>query len=486
MELVNLDSTALRSIDSTATRQNMQKNIRTYGSRVRTGCLTCRRRRVKCDEAKPHCKRCTVSNRPCEGYATQSKAPSNLRMVIYTPSGLTFSTTEAERHSLDFFLAQSKDCFPSDFSEAVLQAARTDQVFAYATVALGAAQRLYEYECDRDTDGRLGNLAMQQYGKALHLLQSSIKTRSIETFLMCAVLFTSFESLRGFRKSAAIHIRSGLNLLRQSPPARWSRVSHMTMTYIFTRLENQLVELLGVSLRETLGNGQPASLGAMGTESPSRNLHYSLDSLLNRIFYYQLTLALISEGQLDPVEDSLSHQRACLVLEQLHLSFSSSMPHHSLEWINQNPLEPDSLIFQIWNLSARMCIAVCLGDGAEETWDTFVDEFDTIVSLSEMYLERTSSPSRTRTFGFTIGVIPPLFVTATRCRKPRIRRRAIQLLGDYKRREGMWDSTHAAHAARQVMEMEEKTMDVPSEGGRVRAVVVVLDDEDRVALEFEQ
>jgi hypothetical protein len=33
--------------------------------RVRTGCLTCRERHLKCDEGKPECHNCVKSNRPC-------------------------------------------------------------------------------------------------------------------------------------------------------------------------------------------------------------------------------------------------------------------------------------------------------------------------------------------------------------------------------------------------------------------------------------
>lgn len=38
--------------------------------RVRTGCLTCRQRRVKCDEGKPFCDRCKSANVSCSGYQT--------------------------------------------------------------------------------------------------------------------------------------------------------------------------------------------------------------------------------------------------------------------------------------------------------------------------------------------------------------------------------------------------------------------------------
>jgi Fungal Zn(2)-Cys(6) binuclear cluster domain len=35
--------------------------------RTKTGCQTCRSRRIKCDEAKPVCNNCTKGKRICEG-----------------------------------------------------------------------------------------------------------------------------------------------------------------------------------------------------------------------------------------------------------------------------------------------------------------------------------------------------------------------------------------------------------------------------------
>ncbi len=41
------------------------------GTRSRNGCLTCKRRRRKCDETKPFCMNCLKSGRKCEGYSLQ-------------------------------------------------------------------------------------------------------------------------------------------------------------------------------------------------------------------------------------------------------------------------------------------------------------------------------------------------------------------------------------------------------------------------------
>ncbi|KAG5925593.1 hypothetical protein E4U42_004142 [Claviceps africana] len=58
-------------------------------------------------------------------------------------------------------------------------------------------------------------------------------------------------------------------------------------------------------------------------------------------------------------------------------------------------------------------------------------------------------------FAADLGIVPPLYVVATKCREPRLRRRAIQLLRSSARREGMWDSELAARIGQWVMDIEE-------------------------------
>lgn len=48
--------------------------------RTRTGCLTCRKRRIKCDERKPHCFNCERSKKVCLGYESVPSTDGRLRM----------------------------------------------------------------------------------------------------------------------------------------------------------------------------------------------------------------------------------------------------------------------------------------------------------------------------------------------------------------------------------------------------------------------
>ncbi|KAM3566620.1 hypothetical protein ARSEF4850_000373 [Beauveria asiatica] len=50
---------------------------RRWAPRARTGCLTCRARRVKCDEERPTCRRCALSRVTCRGYQTPSSPSSS-------------------------------------------------------------------------------------------------------------------------------------------------------------------------------------------------------------------------------------------------------------------------------------------------------------------------------------------------------------------------------------------------------------------------
>lgn len=71
------------------------------------------------------------------------------------------------------------------------------------------------------------------------------------------------------------------------------------------------------------------------------------------------------------------------------------------------------------------------------------------------YAARHIKPS----FSADLGIVPPLYVVATKCREPRIRRQAIQLLRSSARREGMWDSELAARIGMWIAEVEEEGED---------------------------
>src|SRR5271155_6027799 len=53
-------------------------------TRVRTGCQTCRTRRVKCGEERPECHNCLRTNHVCPGYPQKKLVPSRTRDGVTT------------------------------------------------------------------------------------------------------------------------------------------------------------------------------------------------------------------------------------------------------------------------------------------------------------------------------------------------------------------------------------------------------------------
>lgn len=72
---------------------------RQFVNRTKTGCGTCRRRKKKCDEAKPHCNNCLRGNFECAGYAENPCAKINVAKVLPPlPSQQRMSFAETRAH----------------------------------------------------------------------------------------------------------------------------------------------------------------------------------------------------------------------------------------------------------------------------------------------------------------------------------------------------------------------------------------------------
>ncbi|OGM49884.1 Zn(II)2Cys6 transcription factor, partial [Aspergillus bombycis] len=446
-----------------------------------------------CDEAKPTCQRCTTAGRPCSYTAIpKGKASSTLRMVVYRAPGSrsSFLTSEEERQSFDFFLHQTRYRFPAGFSDSVLQAAHSEEALARAIISFGALQQVYEYNDDPFLVSPLGQLAMQEYGRALRYVRIRLGNGGRDLGLVCCLLFACFECMRGCPRAAVVHIKSGLDILgRCVEELAWNVVSRETMVSLFTRLDNQLLGLLGTSLPRTLNrDGEQGSsiLARIDIGSNGGNVERSLDGVLNSIFHDRLNMALIMENPSTFVLP-LDQGRTLRYLKEWYERFVKAMPSPGLSGQPETSYihDEDPNLMRIWYIIGKMYVAVP-PDGPECVWDQFRAEFKTIISLAEDYLLRMRKSSQKRTFSFDLGIVSPLYIVGVRCRHINTRRRAIWLLETCERREILWDSTITGMTARRVMEFEESSgIGAELLGQRVRTVTAVLDDDKGVSVELE-
>ncbi len=96
-----------------------------------------------------------------------------------------------------------------------------------------------------------------------------------------------------------------------------------------------------------------------------------------------------------------------------------------------------------------------------------------------VYREEDNYTHIKASFALDLGIVPPLFVAATKCRDRKLRRDAIRLLMSSPRREGMWDSILSGHVGMWIMTIEESQLS-PWDGPTGIAAREIVPNEKRV------
>jgi hypothetical protein len=482
---------------------------------------TSRARHVKCDEGKPSCTRCTTAARRCEGYqAPSARAPSSsLKIIFHVPRPQDFHLSlgpfqgnEKERRAFAFFCEQTAKCFQSEFSSLyLLRATNEEPAILHAVIALGGIHEIFGLYKERlNGITPIDQFSERQYYKAIALLLDSTKIsseHSTELVLLCCILFACFESLRGRIKSAITHVRCGLNLLHQTETTNtrpsFAYIPQKIVKSLFTRLENQMMELESSSILTMSRETERPTFSELKDPEIFRNLetaYESFDIFLNRTLHVNRTLETLLVdplGFLDSetlLEIEIERAKCLQYLDGWSRAFNQYL-------IGDGPVpkqisDYNVYVLQIWRVTAKIFLSV-KPTNAEETWDQFQQEFNTIVTLAETLAETSyitdTSCQGTPSFSFHLGILPPLFLTSVRCRDPIIRRRAVHVLFSSRRCEAIWDSHLAAAVAGLVIETEEKHVWQSAQGigtshshnfseenirayTRVKEVVVAYDD----------
>lgn len=132
-------------------------------------------------------------------------------------------------------------------------------------------------------------------------------------------------------------------------------------------------------------------------------------------------------------------------------------------------LNPAALILSLYQKLLVIALAPVRTD-SEMIYDTFLPDFKYIIDTCAALIHarnKTNMPPNPR-FSLEVGIVPPLHVTAMKCRDPIVRRKAVDLLFLSPRQEGMWDGILTARLGKWVIACEEKDLVAPSLGERER------------------
>ncbi len=493
-----------------AAQEPKEKKKRASKPKVRSGCVTCKIRRIKCDEAKPECSRCISTGRKCDGYEIKPRKKRSDCLTINKPLPVINDIGPAELRSLGFFHHKSAPSLSSYFdaefwTRLVFQMSYVEPSVRHAMIALGAlheerergikllplqpqmndpGSRLTLKKTDVGTKASQGNrFALTQYSKAiLQLSQRMEDDNAVEVALLACILFVCIEFIRGDTEPAIKHFRSGMGIALTAIAQKDSTTPPDTLE----RIRNYMLPFLNrIELLSTLFGAEASWSYPVDLSTTVPKEFYSVREARDSIVHLgNLSIRFIKNvrnrkyvGMILP--DDLCRQSA--LLRQLELWSQKLDEMLLLDTVTVKDLAAAKTL-RIHQLVAMMWLRRSTQPN-ESCNDENMAEFETAVELAEA-IQATAGEREQRlalgasSFLFDMEIVSPLYYVATKCRHPQFRRRAISVLKKSHRREGLWDSDMAAAVAQRQVELEETSLTVldgselPAEKDRIHDIQI--------------
>ncbi|KAF2201165.1 hypothetical protein GQ43DRAFT_46309 [Delitschia confertaspora ATCC 74209] len=491
--------------------------------KVKTGCITCRIRRVKCDEAKPHCQRCTSTGRKCDGYTqiSQSRSPSQETQIVLLkpPHSPTFSPLQSdeEQLSFQFFLQHStiefSGLFESPFWQRhILQASHTYPAIRHAVIGIGAMHRKY-IEGSRtvvpdDASDRQLHFALEQYNKAIReILQSSQPTSISDkvTMMVACILFNSLACLQGHQSMALEHLRNGLRLLKEVDREVGDDADHIhavPLSTIRSMLVTMDVQGRLIMSDEALAAWEPhPEDGFTVKETPFYSFLDAQDYFETIFNNLQTVLQKIGRRAPTPSEIPALMEKYAVLIDQFNTG--SRLLDEFLAQSTRHDERSEIAIKLVYQHVKFFLNISKYWDGSRELdWEADETYLERIVDLASQLLNAESTHSvpsvystdslASMEFGSRIGLASPLarpvfvsgrglnsalWTVSSRSKSIKLRRRAISMLLNYPRREGVWDGVLAGRIAWEALALEEAAVlaEIPSDQARNKVVTQIPD-----------
>ncbi|KAH7318097.1 hypothetical protein B0I35DRAFT_478634 [Stachybotrys elegans] len=478
-------------------------------SKAKSGCGTCKIRKVKCDEGFPVCHRCSSTGRICDGYGVWGGGSSFAnrqtlsepdagpagrggKQVVIRPKQISLlAGSAAEKQAFDWFKCRTSAKMPGSFvagfwTTFVLQASVSEPAVWHAVLALSAFHREGRLRSDDKSTmtaapGGLERRVLTHLVQSIRHLQKHLTRNdgeSLKVALTSCILFASLDLLRGHFPTAQNHLRNGIHLLIESGTmAKISSSDHphpqvdsvdVWLVEALGRLQFQIA-LLKPSERSysLLFRDLRSPQAVKGIFASYKQAWESLVDLFNDVFYLDQQ-ARVQDAQYPghPLPPELfDHQKRITT----GLQSWSDVYRASGDVLKPRSTLSEKGVYDViyaYYSMALIMAEVCLCPLDEAIYDLHADSFHRLLALmtgvrhvsSELFRfaaraeESRNYLSRSMV---DLGWIPPLYFIALKCRIHRIRLQAIRLLESSLHREGIWDAKIVSQVLRKVMQMEE-------------------------------
>ncbi|KAF4841381.1 Aspercryptin biosynthesis cluster-specific transcription regulator atnN [Colletotrichum siamense] len=430
-------------------------------SKVKTGCITCKIRRVKCDEARPACNRCVSTGRKCDGYVAPPNGTYSWAQLLRVCPPPTQNASESELRALSFFRGVVAPVLagPLDnyfWTHLATQLSHQEQAAKYAVLTISS---LYEKFKENPMDRLAGEknlFAVSNYNEAIRHLRT---TDNPETVLFVCLLFVCVDMLRGECKGAIEHCRHGINILN---------ASRSKSKFIRDHLEPAFCRL---GVFPFFFGVRPETFPAMEIGKPVPHAPYktlaeaqaALDPLLVRTIRFVRTADEYRLGdETSPKPGPLVMQDRKELDEALD-SWDAAFRLYRGEKAALNAdcmSERDVLIIQLLEMKwivGKIWIDTCLSRG-ETIFDLHLDKFQRIIDIAHEtdILLRSSHEKHPRAkFTFEMGFAPLLGFVVVKCRSLRLRVAALKLVRTISHeRESLWDNSTLLSLGRVLLKVE--------------------------------
>ena len=380
----------------------------------------------------------------------------------------------------------------------VLPACYYEPAILHASLALSYAHKFRgEQKSGRNqlSSNGIRTAAFAEYNKAIRFLNERIVNHehasSLRVILITCMMFIVLELFGGCLDKAMIHLRGGRQLLFQlglnlKDNITGTRSGSETRTFCFATkpesVEDKLVNrIANIDLQSTyFGSEKPqlnlapdsraATLAKRSEIGPDPLISLVIPDYFNSLYEANQYLVILTNECLkftgstfDPIRHTLrnrhsnSHRQylsSCLRnWQQTYRQFSSNtIPMEN----SDRSLKSRSAIMLIQHAWLSIVISTSYVEVEETELDSLHPYFATIVHLTSFILspEGEGTSVNRKHFALELGVVPPLWWTAVKCRHPKMRRKALWLISRVGR-EGFWDPIIMLQTASETILLEE-------------------------------
>jgi hypothetical protein len=466
-------------------------------------------RKVKCDEAKPYCNRCTSTGRTCDGYDVNFRPPSHSptntppsnqghlhpnRELTRSISPISLAPalhlkTAEEWSGFEFFathaISSLRGFLQSSFwQREILQAAHQNESIQHCIVALGAMHRRFlegrgSHINESDMADRHLQFALLQSNQAIKGLVKTtgpggrVMGADKVTLMTCAVLFTSMACLQGHQKEALQHLRSGIRLLNEMdhededdktgrhPVDVESLRSIMVGLDLQARLIMSTKDML--EWEPPLDTKEPfISPEADVNDATLVTMYLRLQGLNNTV------LSFVANAVLRPLHEADTiHSEYRRLLKRFDTSTNLLQKLCSKVATSTGDLKRQTIALQLFHSQLEFFLRAPRDDlekkfnlVSELPSNSFdrAKHFTKMLDLAFQLLPSDASASLSPVFTTSMGPLSALWLIASRAPSACItlRKRAVELMLSYPRREGFWDGLLAGQIAQTILGLEQE------------------------------